>query len=155
LALLDKLPSPPTSVVETPSDTWDYRPPRSDVLPVFVTKHSPTEPAEVRQTVLAATDVPMCDDDWENWDRVFTARMILTAWFTGELAPVPGTTYDWAVQRDAIEQVWQAFQALRAEEQTARAQALWEAAIYCRGKVTRGGTWCCTCGRGRWRWGRP
>jgi hypothetical protein len=137
LALMGKLPSPPTSVVEMPSQGADYRPPPPDVVPVFIDTYSPTDPTKIRMTVLSGTDVPVCDqNDWDAVTRLIVARTVVTAWFTGELAPLPGSQYLGEDAPKEIQQAWQALQALPAAEQPARVAALRDAALNCRGDLT-------------------
>jgi hypothetical protein len=136
LTLLGKLPSPPTSVEEVPSQSDDYRPLPSDVVPVFLDTWSSTDPAEIRLTVLSGGDLPVCDEyDWDEVTRIVVARTVAAAWFTGELAPVPGWRTAWEDTRKEIQQAWQALQALPADEQPARVAALREAALNCRGDL--------------------
>jgi hypothetical protein len=137
LALMGKLPSPPTSVVEMPSQGVDYRPPPHDVVPVFLDTWSPIDPAKIRMTVLSGADVPVCDEeDWDAVTRVIVARTVATAWLTGELTPLPGWQYLSEDESTKIQQVWQALQALPAAEQPARVAALRDAALDCRGDLT-------------------
>jgi hypothetical protein len=133
LALMGKLPSPPTSVVEVPEEGF-HSPPH--VAPVLIDAFSPTDPAKIRMIVLAGPDLPLCDElDWEAATRVVVARTVAAAWFTGELAPIPGGQYVWDDARGEIQQAWQALRALPAADQPARVAALREAALDCRGDL--------------------
>jgi hypothetical protein len=137
LTLLRKLPSPPTSVVESPAQEGDYQPPPPDVVPVFLDPQDDTDPATIRMAVLSGSNTPMCGaEDWPTITRMVVARTVAAAWFTGEPAPLPGWTFAFEEAHKEIQQAWQAFQALPAAEQTARVVALREAAIYCRGELT-------------------
>jgi hypothetical protein len=137
LALMENLPSPPTSVVEVPSQGADHRTLPSDVVPVFLDAYSPTDPATIRMTILSGGDVPVCDEnDWDEVTRIIVARTVVAAWFTGEPAPVPYWRDMFEDARKEIQQEWQALQALPATEQPARVAALRDAAIYCRGELT-------------------
>lgn len=137
LALLGKLPSPPTSVVEMAARWDDYRPPPHDVVPVLIDAFSSTDPAKIRMVVLSGSAVPWCEEtDWEATTRIIVARTVATSWLTGELAPIPGEQSLWNDAHGEIQRAWQALQALPAAEQPARVAALREAALDCRGDLS-------------------
>lgn len=134
LALLEKLPSPPTSVVEVPEQDSSYSP---DMVPVLVDTFSSTDPAKIRLTLLSGARLPLCDeDDWDAVTRVIVARTVTAAWFTGELAPIPGWHDTFETAHQEIQQAWQALRALPSAEQAARVAELREAAFNCRGELT-------------------
>jgi hypothetical protein len=139
LALLGKLPSPPTSVVEAVPDDG-LRPPRRDEVAVFAGGHgfggrTPllTDPAEVLLNVLATASAPTCaeDGDWDAERRTVTARTVTAAWFTGELRPLPTYGYTWDTDRAAAERTWRGLRALPAAEQRARVAAVRAAGLAC------------------------
>lgn len=137
LALLGKLPSPPTSFVEVPPDEGVR--PAPDVVAVSFVTAPFTEPEDITLAVLAGAGTPMCETqpgDWETTRSTVSARIVAASWFTGELAPVPDYRYVWDVARDDIERAWQELRALPAAEQTARVAAYREASLDCRGELS-------------------
>lgn len=128
LALMRKLPSPPTSVVEYPAaDT--YEPASAAVVPFFVDLRR-TDPEQVKLAVLAGAGTPECLHGSVSTDSVI-ARIITAAWFTGELAPVPGTGYLWDTAQDHVRDAWRELRALPADEQAAKVAAYRESALSC------------------------
>lgn len=135
LALMEKLPNPPTSVVEL-APNEDAVPP-AGTTPVYFPMWLPTDPAKIRLTVLVGGDSPTCDtNDWDAVTRIGAARIIVASWLTGELAPMPNLLEVWQTARKEIDRSWQALQELPPAEQAARVAALREAAVFCRGEVT-------------------
>lgn len=137
LALLGKLPTPPTSVMEVPPKE-DLRPTPDVVAVAFVTTPY-TEPEDVKLAVLAGAGTPLCDEqpgDWEAVTSAVSARIVAASWFTGELAPVPGSDAVWEVAEDDIRAAWQELRSLPADEQAARVGAYREAALDCRGDLS-------------------
>ena len=137
LALLGKLPSPPTSFLEVPPK--DGGRPAPDVVAVSFLTEPFTDPEDIKRAVLAGAGTPMCETqpgDWETTVSTVSARIVAAAWFTGSLAPVPDYRYLWDVERDDIERAWQELRALPAAEQTARMAAYREAALDCRGDLS-------------------
>ncbi|MFC4858226.1 hypothetical protein [Actinophytocola glycyrrhizae] len=137
LALLGKLPAPPTSVTEFPA-AGDFRSPSPEVVPVLFFAGPVTDPEWVRLTVLAGAGTPPCDNttDWEVARDQEAARIVAASWFTGELAPVPGSRYVWDTAQDDIHAAWQGLRSLPAAEQTARVAAYRDAALDCRGGLS-------------------
>lgn len=135
LALMRKLPSPPTSVVEYP-DPDVYEPESMDVVPFFVTTHRLTDPEQIKLAVLAGAGTPLCvyGPDWGGSTDSITAQIVTASWFTGKLAPVPGTSYLWDGAEDQVREAWQELRSLPAAEQTARVAAYREAALRCDGR---------------------
>lgn len=134
LALLEKLPSPPTSVVEVP---WvaGARPP-AGAAPVYFPMGPPTDPENLRMNLLSGDEALECwTTSWEDWIRIGTARTIVASWFTGELAPVPRAKDVWAEQQEEIQQSWQALMALPPAAQAAKVAELHETVQYCNGKL--------------------
>ncbi|GAB3467641.1 hypothetical protein [Actinophytocola sediminis] len=133
LALMRKLPSPPTSVVEYP-DPHNYESPSADVVPFFVNRRI-TDPEQVTLAVLAGAGTPECGNapGWSGSTDSFSARIVTASWFTGELAPVPGTSYMWDTAREHVQTVWQELRSLPADEQTATVAAYRDAALACDG----------------------
>lgn len=127
LALMENLPSPPTSVVEVPPD--------GDVpagsAPVSFPTRIPTDPADLRLVVLSGSGMPECGPE-DTALPILVARTVIASWFTGELAPVPGyrDLFTWAGAD--IRRLWQELRALPAAEQPARVAELREAAVLCR-----------------------
>jgi hypothetical protein len=132
LALMRKLPSPPTSVVEYP-DPDVYEPESSAVVPFFVDTYRRTDPEQIKLAVLAGAGTPLCGyaPGWGGSTDALTARVITASWFTGELAPVPGTRFLWDAAEDDIRVAWQELRALPAGEQAAWVAAYRDAALGC------------------------
>jgi hypothetical protein len=132
LALMAKLPSPPTSVVEYP-DPDAYEPESTDVVPFFVDLPRLTDPEDIKRVVLAGAGTPLCvyADGWGGSTDSISARIVTAAWFTGELGPVPGTAYLWENAQDHVRAVWDELTALPADEQTAAVAAYREASLDC------------------------
>jgi hypothetical protein len=136
LALMQKLPSPPTSVVEYP-DGNAYEPESADVVPFFLELPPSTDPEEVKLAVLAGAGTPPCEYTAEGWSvstDAITARIVTASWFTGELAPVPGTYYMWDYASDRVREAWEELRSLPADEQTAKVAAYRESALSCTGR---------------------
>jgi hypothetical protein len=132
LALMHKLPSPPTSVVEMAPDK-DFRTPPG-VAPAFFTTPLSTDPAKIRWDLLAATNGPMCGRaDWESLTPVYTARLVTASWFIGELTQAPGLQDVSDFPDGETQRAWRELQGLPPAEQSARVAALRAAAIDCRG----------------------
>jgi hypothetical protein len=130
LALLRKLPSPPTSVVEMAS-VEPVKSPPGKVL-VYLDTWTPAEPGELMMAVLADASGPRCGSpDWDVQRRMAAARIIAASWLTGELRPLPGYRYEWKDAHDEIERGWRALTALPAAEQPARVEQLREATLDC------------------------
>jgi hypothetical protein len=130
LALLEKLPSPPTSAVEVP---WEAgaRPP-AGAAPMYFPSGLPADPADVRLGLLAGNEALEC---WTTtWADTHTARTIVASWFTGELAPLPGTEDFPSVEQKEIQQPWQALMALPPAEQAAKVATLYDTIQYCTGE---------------------
>ncbi|MFL6123217.1 hypothetical protein [Actinophytocola sp.] len=130
LARLEKLPSPPTSAVEVPWETGARAP--AGAMPMYFPSGLPTDADKLRSRLLAGGDSRECWDAWEASTRIETARILVASWFTGELAPVPGTEYLWKVKRKDVQRLWQALLALPAEKQAARVAGMRESIQYCR-----------------------
>jgi hypothetical protein len=132
LALLNKLPSPPTSVVEM--DTNVPHRPAPDVVPVYLDIQALRDPDTLRWAVLISSTDSGCEYDHEDlMTKVVATQTIVTSWFTGDLGPMPGYEYLWEDSRDEIERAWRALTALPADEQPARVAQLRQAALDCRG----------------------
>ena len=143
LALLGKLPSAPTSVVEVPP-TYDYRRHPDDVVPVVLVGADVgaliEDPARITPHVLAGAGTQACaraetSDDWEFLVRQTVARTIAAAWFVGEPRPLPGFRYDWDADQELIRSTWKKFHALPETEQRDRISALRAAALDCDGDL--------------------
>lgn len=137
LALMAKLPSPPTSVVEYP-DGNTYQAESADVVPFFLDLPRITDPEKVKLAVLAGAGTPPCEYDTGSWSvstDTLTARIVTAAWFTGELAPVPGTISLWDYAQDRVREAWRELRSLPADEQTAKVAAYREAALSCTGRA--------------------
>jgi hypothetical protein len=133
LALMEKLPSPPTAVVEVaPAEDVP-----SGVAPVSFPMRFPTDPTELRMIVLSGADVPECGQErnWEALSRILVARTVVASWFAGELTTVPGYQYIGEAAEEEIRRSWQELQALPVAEQPSRVAALREAAVFCRGTL--------------------
>jgi hypothetical protein len=137
LALLGKLPSPPTSVTEYPPAD-DFRSPSPDVVPVLFFAGPVTDPERLKLTLLAGAGTPSCahTSDWDTVTSQVGARIVATSWFTGELAPYPGSDDVWDAAEDDIRATWQELRSLPAAEQAARMAAYREAALDCRGDLS-------------------
>jgi hypothetical protein len=131
LALMGKLPAPPTSVVEMTDE--DVQPSSADVVPMFFLSR-PADPTTTRLRILGGVGPETCPSEvtWEGQVRTLTARIITASWFTGKLAPVPGSQETWQSAHKEIQQAWQALQALPTAEQPARVAALRDATLHCR-----------------------
>ncbi len=142
LALLGKLPAPPTAAVEVPPDR-DYRASARDVVPVFLSGNSYgvgpalTDPTDIRMTVLAGAGTPMCasEEDWKRHVRQVAARTVAAGWFTGSLRRLPGYRYEWDTEQELIRSAWLAFRALPENEQRDRIIALRTASLECDGDL--------------------
>jgi hypothetical protein len=137
LALLGKLPSPPTSVTEYPPAD-DFRSPSPDVVPIMFFSRLSTEPDRVTLTLLAGAGTPSCvhTADWDTVTSQVAARIVAASWFTGTLAPLPSTDDVWAAAEDDIRAAWRELRSLPEAEQTARVAAYREAALDCRGDLS-------------------
>lgn len=137
LALLGKLPSPPTSVTEYPP-AGDFRSPSPDVVPVLFFSRPSTEPERLKLTLLAGAGTPSCAHtaDWDAVTSRVAARIVTASWFTGTLAPLPGSDDVWATAEDDIRAAWRELRSLPEAEQTARVAAYREAALDCRGDLS-------------------
>jgi hypothetical protein len=104
------------------------------VVPFFVRVPALSDPEQVKLAVLAGAGSPACESavGWETADP-FSARIATAAWFTGELASVPGESYMWENARDHVQQVWQELRSLPLEEQTARVAQFRHDSLYCAG----------------------
>jgi len=133
LALMEKLPSPPTSVVEmAPNDNASTP---AGAAPVHFPMSLPTDPAKIRLAVLVG-GAPTCGaTDYEVMARIGTAQTIIAMWLAGERMSVPDLQVPWAASPTEIDRIWREFQALPRAEQPARVAELREAAVYCRGEV--------------------
>ncbi|MDX3855640.1 hypothetical protein [Streptomyces sp. AK02-01A] len=155
LRLLATLPDPPTAVRET-TDAW---PPGARL-----TRAASTVPIdadlqalrrmtkeEATRLLLAGAGTAACVEpdpeylteeqtrlyDEDKAVRELAARTVAAAWFTGELKPLPGTSW---LRSDALaraEPAWDALRALPADEQRARIVALRTAALSCEGDLLR------------------
>ncbi|MDQ3790060.1 MAG: hypothetical protein M3422_22805 [Actinomycetota bacterium] len=137
LALLGKLPSPPTSVTEYPPSD-DFRSPSPDVVPVLFFDEPSTDPEQLRLRLLAGAGTPSClhTSDYEVATSQAAARVVAAAWFTGKLAPLPGYRYVWDDSQDDIRAAWRELRSLPEAEQVARVAAYREAALECRGDLS-------------------
>ncbi|MGB3437516.1 MAG: hypothetical protein WBA97_02085 [Actinophytocola sp.] len=135
LALMAKLPSPPTSVVEYP-DRGDYEPESMDVAPFFFGTKRLTDPEQIKLAVLAGAGTPLCVNGpgWGGSTDSLTARVVTASWFTGELAPVPGTLEVWDVLADEARATWRELRALPPAEQAARVAAFRVDSLDCDGR---------------------
>ena len=130
LALLEKLPSPPTSVVEMASVVPVRSAPHE--IAVYLDARTPPGSEELTMAILADSSGPGCGSpDWDLQRRIAAARIISTSWLTGELKPPPGYRFEWEDAHDEIERGWRALTALPADEQPARAARLRQAALDC------------------------
>ena len=136
LALLGKLPSPPTSVTEYPPAD-DFRSPSPDVVPVLFFTSPATDPERIKLNLLAGAGTPSCiaTSDWDTVTSRVAARIVTASWFTGELAPLPGSGDVWTAAADDIHAAWRELRSLPAAEQTARVAAYRAAALDCRGDL--------------------
>lgn len=133
LALMEKLPSAPTSVAEMAPD--DYASTPAGATPVHFPMSLPTDPAKIRLAVLVG-GAPTCGvTDYEALARIGTAQIIVLMWLSGERTLVPDLQVPWAASPTEIDRIWREFQALPRAEQPARVAALREAAVFCRGEV--------------------
>lgn len=149
LADLAKLPTAPTSVRELvpahelapPGPAKPERPRPADVVLVDLAdgifrgdSDVLSDPDALRLVVLAGAGTPACDEQPENWDaalRTIVARTVTAAWFTGELAPLPGERWTWEADRDEFQQAWSRLRALPSDEQRDRVAAYRTAALNC------------------------
>jgi hypothetical protein len=133
LALMEKLPSPPTSVVELAPDGYDRTP--AGAAPVHFPLWLPTDPAKIRLAVLAG-GAPTCGaTDYEVLARIGAAQTIVVMWLSGERKPVTDLQVGYMASQAEIDRLWREFQALPRAEQATRVAELREAAIFCRGEV--------------------
>jgi hypothetical protein len=133
LALMEKLPSPPTSVVELAPDEIASTP--AGATPVHFPLWLPTDPAKIRLAVLVG-GAPTCGaTDYEVMARIGTAQTIIAMWLAGERTSVPELQVPWAASPTEIDRIWREFLALPRAEQATRVAELREAAILCRGEV--------------------
>ncbi len=137
LALLGKLPSPPTSVTEYPPADG-FRSPSPDVVPVLFFGEPVTDPEQLRLRLLAGAGTPSCihTSDYEVATSQLAARIVATSWFTGELAPLPGSADVWEVAQDDIRAAWRKLRSLPEAEQVARVAAYREASLDCDGDLS-------------------
>jgi hypothetical protein len=119
LALLKKLPSPPTSIVELPWEDGARAP--GGTAPVYFPMGLPNDPAYIRTNIVVGDDTPECwTAGWASRSGL-TARSLVASWLTGE--PVPGD--------DDTQRSWQALQALPRAEQAALVAEMRDAVRYC------------------------
>ncbi|UOX88334.1 hypothetical protein MUY14_42740 [Amycolatopsis sp. FBCC-B4732] len=140
LAMLAKLPDPPTRIEE-------------QVRPPSVTGPAPRDPHvvsldfqrndllltagadDLRLAVLTGAGVPSCEPPSHSSVPDQAARAIGAAYFTGKLEPLPEFTRNWFKREfGAIEQVWNQFRALPPDVQATRIVALRQALLTCRGE---------------------
>jgi hypothetical protein len=142
LALLKKLPSPPTSVVE--QSTPERVRPAPGEVPVFF-EPMPRRNTEdiLRWKVLYGAVDSGCQFD-ENADvdviaQVTMAQIIVTSWLTGASTPVTAPGEEWQLEtaHPNLDQEWAALMALPAEQQAARVDEIRQAALDCRPLGTR------------------
>jgi hypothetical protein len=126
LALMEKLPSPPTSAVEAVPDE-DLRVP-SGATPVFLPRR-PSSDAELRLRILAGVGAPVCSLE------AMKAQVLVASWLTGDLVTVPGLDFVRSSGESDIEDAWQALNALPPAEQASRVATLRHAALFCTGEV--------------------
>ncbi|HEX6351634.1 hypothetical protein [Actinophytocola sp.] len=129
LALLEKLPDPPTSVVELPPDGEIGQLP-AGATPLFLLL--PTEnPEEIRSLVLGGIGMPPCPTDTNGDFRKLGTEIVVTSWLIGELAPLPGYDYVWETKHKEIKQAWQELRALSPDEQAEQVAAWRNATLTC------------------------
>ncbi|WP_290053248.1 hypothetical protein [Amycolatopsis solani] len=140
LAMLAKLPDPPTRIEE-------------QVLPPPLTEPGPRDPRvvhldfqrdevlltaddnDLRLAVLAGAGVPSCVPPSHGSLPDQAARAIAAAYFTGKLELLPEYTRNWFKRQfGAIEQVWNEFRALPPDVQAARIVAVRQTLLTCRGE---------------------
>jgi hypothetical protein len=137
LAVLKKLPSPPTSVVEMDSPDPSRATYRSTSGRVVV--HLDPRPVPSRDTlwwaVLVGSTTSACDlTDEDLVTNLVAGQIIVTSWLRGEPAPAPGPNGDfsWDYERPDVKEGWAVLTALPPDEQVARVAAIRQAALDCR-----------------------
>jgi hypothetical protein len=135
LALMEKLPTPPTSVLEVPPDE-NIRPLPAGATPLFLLV-PPENAEEIRLMVLGGVGMWTCPTDETEYIGTsgFATQIIVASWFTGELAPAPGDEYLWQTMHERIERVWRELQALPPDEQAEQVAAWRTAVLTCRGEL--------------------
>jgi hypothetical protein len=133
LALLHKLPSPPTSVVEMGMP----RPRRSDpdVVPMFIDPGRLPDPDTVRWQVLVRSAQPLCGPEGDDIVLSVTAtQVIVSSWLTDAPTPIsaPGQEYEWEYAHAEIKEGWAVLKALPPDRQAARVAEMRRAALDCR-----------------------
>ncbi|WP_203898082.1 hypothetical protein [Virgisporangium aliadipatigenens] len=124
LALLAKLPDPPTSVVQETAPYASFVAQRRDTVHLLLTVYGDGSTLDLTNAVLDGAGTWACgapDDDLATWDRILAAREAAALWLRG------GTSADPLVA-DALN----ALRALPAADQAARVGAMREAALACR-----------------------
>jgi hypothetical protein len=134
LALLKKLPSPPTSVVEL--DTPQPRRPAPGEVLVFIGPGPQPDPDTRRWYVLYSSTDSGCQYDHEDiMLEVTAAQIIVTSWLTGSSTPVSVPNEEWQLEyaRAEVDKGWAALRALPPDKQAARVAEIRQAALDCRG----------------------
>lgn len=139
LALLAKLPGAPTRVEERTGPTpFDRAPPRAaDVVYLDFQLNNgllTADAATLRLAVLSGAGVPTCTRPSAADLPDQGARMIMAAYFTGELKRLPEYGGGWLRDRfSTVEHLWTAFRALPPDVQLARVAATRQVLLTCQG----------------------
>jgi hypothetical protein len=136
LAMLKKLPTAPTSVVETGNTSADQ--PEPDAVLVYVDSQPVPDADTLRWIVLVSSTESGCRYDVTDDDtvvKVVAAQIIVTSWLTGASTPTtaPGEEYQLEYAHAEVKEGWRILKALPPDEQPARVAEIRQAALHCRG----------------------
>lgn len=136
LALLDKLPSPPTSVVEMDSPDPDRATHQStvDTVVVYLDTRPLPDPDVLRWSVLVSSTMSGCDfTDEDVLTGVIDGQTIAVSWLTGASSPEPGPNgeFSWRYEHAEVKEGWAVLTALPPDEQARRVAAIRQAALDC------------------------
>ncbi|RSD13245.1 hypothetical protein [Amycolatopsis eburnea] len=140
LAMLAKLPDPPTRIEEQVLAPPVTEPPRRDPHVVYLDFQRndlllTAGAADLRLAVLSGGGVPSCVRPSVGSIPDQAARAIAAGYFTGKLELLPEYTRNWFKRElPSIEQVWRQFRALPPDVQATRIAALRQALLTCTGE---------------------
>ncbi|MEU0792347.1 hypothetical protein ABZ342_19945 [Amycolatopsis sp. NPDC005961] len=139
LAMLAKLPGAPTRIEERTVPAAVNTVPSRDAGVVYLDFQTnddlrTADASTLRTAVLSGTGLPACEPASYGDLSDLGGRVIAAAYFTGELKRLPEYGGGWFRQSSGrIEQAWQKFHALPADEQFSRIVAVRQVLLTCQG----------------------
>jgi len=141
LRLLAKLPGAPTTVREYTGEVpvIGGRPRSADAVTVVFDESQWSKPTgdDLTRNLVAGAGVPPCysvNTAGPVVQREHSARMVLAAWFTGELKPLVGSNYLNGGSMPDAEAAWATLRALPEAEQLKRVEAARQVGLSCDGE---------------------